>query len=197
MKSVVLSIAILVAVCLGPSGREGEEVKLVIRVPNDATLKKIAASDEKQTLEILGQLGSGRSDLASMLIKELDAATDNDKKCSFVYLMGLYRLEATVRELAKFIDLESKPRLNDAEFLWDRHPAVEALIKIGRPSIPAMLDNIKVAKGENVTKLSVDVIQYVETPVIAKMILQDAIAKEKDAEKVKILQDSLKYLKAE
>jgi hypothetical protein len=104
-------------------------------------------------------------------------------------------MDGAVRDLADLITLEAEVKQQSKEALWDVHPVAEALIKIGRPSIPAMLENIKAAKGENVTKLSVEVIQYVETPAIAKMILQDAIAKEKDSAKMKILQDSLKYLK--
>ena len=44
---------------------------------------------------------------------------------------------------------------------------VEALINIGRPAIPAMLENVKTAKGGKKTELSVMVINGVERPIVA------------------------------
>lgn len=195
MKFVILSITVLSACCFGLLAQGKDEGKLVINAPSEAALKKIAASEEKERLEILRQLEKDRLDLQAQLFKELGAATENDKKFVFVYLMGFYRLEGTVWTLAKIIDLEAKPALNDALPRWGRHPAVDALVRIGRPAIPAMLANIKDAKGEKITELSVKVIQYAETPSIAKMILEEAVAKEEEPAKKKLLQDSLKFLK--
>lgn len=194
MKSNILTMTCLVVFCPGLYVRGEQEVKPVVYGPSEATLKRIAVSREKERLEILSKLGKDRSDLQGRLLTELGNAKENDKKFAFVYLMGLYRLDGTIWDLAKIIDLESKMVADDALPLWQQYPVVEALIKIGRPSIRAMLDNIKTAKSKKVTELSVDVIRYVETPAIAKMILQDAIAKEKDPTKARNLQDSLKYL---
>lgn len=198
MKRVVVWVIILTTLCLGVYAREERKVTPASNDPSETALKRIASSGEKERLEILSQFGKARSDLQLRLIKELNAATENDKKFAFVYLMGLYRLERTVPELTKIIDLKSKPRINDAEFpYWDKYPVVEALVKIGRPAVPAMLENIKAGKGEKIMKLSVKVIRHVETPIIAKIILEDAIAKENDPTKVGSLRDALKYLKTE
>lgn len=193
MKRTLLSIAVLAVFYLGLYARGRDEVKPAINGPSEVTLRSIATSDEKERLEILRELSKGRSDLEARLLKELGAATEDDKKFAFVYLMGLYRLEATVWTLANIIDLESKPTWNDKLPLWGRHPAAGALLKIGRRAIPAMLDNIKTAKREKITRLSVWVIQHIETPAITKMILEEAIAEEKDPTKNANLRNSLKY----
>lgn len=197
MKSTVLSIAILAVLYLGLFAQGKNEVKPVIDSPSEATLKQIAASGEKERLAILDQLSNNRSDLERRLINALNAATEKDKKFAFVYLMGLYRLEETVWALARVIDLENEVTPNNALPLLSRYPAVDALLRIGQRSVPAMLDNIKAAKGEKITELSVDVIQHIESPAFAKMILEEAITKEADPVKKKHLQDSLKYLKKE
>jgi hypothetical protein len=160
--------------------------EMLVRLP-DAT--------DKETEQIASQLSDERTELQSQLILQLVSPKSKHHQIVVAYLLGLYRMDGAVRDLASVITLEAEVTIQKRERLWDVHPVAEALIKIGRPSIPAMLENIKAAKGEEVTKLSVEVIQYVETPAIAKMILQDAIAKEKDPVKVKILQDSLKYVK--
>jgi hypothetical protein len=133
--------------------------------------------------------------LQTDLLKQLNSPKSEEHQISVIYLLGLYRMEGAVRDLANLITLEAKVRIQKREWLWDQYPVVEALVKIGRPAIPAMLENIKAAKGEKVTELSIKVIQHVETLAIAKMILQEVIDKEKDQKKKKNIKESLKYLK--
>ena len=143
-------------------------------------LPSLPNAGDKEAEEMASRLSKDRAELQSQLLLQLVSPKSKQHQIVVAYLLGLYRMDGAVRDLADLITLEAEVRAQSKEALWDVHPVAEALIKIGRPSIPAMLENIKAAKGENVTKLSVEVIQYVETPAIAKMILQDAIAKEKD-----------------
>jgi len=135
--------------------------------------------------------------LQKELIRQLNSPKSKHHQISAAYLLGLYRMERAVRDLANVITLEAEVRRQEKEWLWNQYPVVEALVRIGRPAIPAMLENIEAGKGEKITELSVKVIRHVGTAAIAKMILEEAIAKEKDPTKMKNLRESLKYLKTE
>ena len=132
-----------------------------------------------------------------ILIRALLRGENQKARFCAAYLLGLYRYPEAVNHLAAKITME-----NDDEVLpqgkmarWGRYPAVEALIRIGKPSVAAMLRNLASSSDQHVRALSARVIFYVEGEQIGRLIVENAIAKEDDSVKKKNLEASLSLLK--
>ncbi len=196
MKHLVLSAAFVPVLWIGLYVQGKQETKPVINGPSEAALKTIANSGEKETFEVLGRLGKDRLDLQARLFKELGAATKNEKKAVFVYLMGFYRLEETVWTLANIIDLECpQPIIHDALPLLSRYPVVDALIRIGMPSIRAVIGRLEKDNKELVVELGTKVIDGILGRELGEMAIKQAIDKQTDRDKRKKLEEALAFFK--
>ena len=155
---------------------------------NIEQINKLFNLNDEERIEYLGELSKERADIQSNLIYQLNSSHSVEIKSASAFLLGLYRMEQSVHELSKFITLEDSQNAKwKREPLWDRYPVVEALIRIGKPSIPEMLKNIKTSNDQKVVELSIRVIRYVEGPEIGRIIL------EKELEKQTGPQDKAKY----
>jgi HEAT repeat protein len=75
------------------------------------------------------------------------------------------------------------------------HPAMEALIQIGNPSIPAVIRNLADSDDAEIRDLSLKALYRIEgDKEIAQLRLQKAMATEKDSQKQARLQAVLKAL---
>jgi len=130
---------------------------------NKERIARMATLKDEERMELLGKLSRERSDIQGDLIHQLANSTSKDMKFAAAFLLGMYRMEQSVRELSKFITLESHHSIDwKREPLWDRYPVVEALIRIGKPAIPEMIRNIETSEDKKVQELSARVIRYVE-----------------------------------
>ena len=68
----------------------------------------------------------------------------------------------------------------------DYYPCVGALIEIGTPAIPAMLNNIKNKDDATIRELSARVIRYVEGLDVGRYILENAIKQASSQEKTRL-----------
>lgn len=154
---------------------------------------KLGALTDDQRIALLSNLSRDRSDLLAQLLQQLASPTSKHHQCAVVFLLGEYRLGDAVRDLAKIITLEADIKKRNREALWDRYPVAEALIKIGVPAVPAMIENLENAKDEKTRELSAEVIRYIQTRELGKVIVQNAIDKQPQAEKKKNLKEALRY----
>ena len=131
------------------------------------------------------------------LIRALLRSENQKARFCAAYLLGLYRYPEAVNDLAAKITMENDDEVlpQGKEARWDRYPAVEALIRIGKPSVPAMLRNIASSSDQHVRALSGRVIFYVEGEQIGRLIVESASAKEDDPVKKKNLETSLPLIK--
>ena len=75
------------------------------------------------------------------------------------------------------------------------YPAMDALIKIGNPSIPAMIRNLAESDDAKYQELSLQVLYRIDGDKdIVQLRLQKALASEKDSQKQARLQSALKAL---
>ena len=125
-------------------------------------------------------------------------SANEDVKFYAAYLLGAYRYPQAVSGLANNITLEDKIRpqmQKQREWYWDLYPAMEALIRIGNPAIPAMIRNLEESNDANVRELSLKVIYFIDKDKdIARLRLQKAAEAQKDLQKKARLQSALKAL---
>ena len=149
--------------------------------------------EEKEAL--LSSLGREWQQVEGVLVTNLGSEDDETRFCS-AYLLGLYRYSYAAGSLARKITMENtKLKDNERMARWQQYPAVEALIRIGKPSVPAMLRNLESSSDKHVRGLSARVIFYVEGAQIGRLIVENAIAKEDDPVKKKNLEEALPLIK--
>ena len=157
-------------------------------------LDKIEKLTDQERATILQDNGKRLHHIQEILLSEL-ASRDDESKCFAVYLLGEYRFPQAADRLAKIITLKAKVRENSREWFWDINPVVEALIKIGNPSIPAVVRNLAESDNADVRSLSLKVLCRIDGDKdIVQLRLQKAIAAQKDSNKKARLQAALKAL---
>lgn len=167
----------------------------------DEKMKEILANlpnaSEQDGERIASGLSNDRAQVQSQLILQLLSPKSKQHQIVVVYLLGLYRMEGAARHLAKFITLEAEEKLHQRLPLWSRYPAVDALVKIGMPSIPVVMERIETSDDKLVIELGAKVIKGVLGQEIAEGVVKQAIIKLPDADKKKKLEEALGFLKPE
>ena len=158
------------------------------------SMEKMSDAERESLLKVLEQRWQT---LQGVLLTNLNGAND-DINFSSAYLLGLYRFEQAAGNLARVIDLENKDadrHENRREPRWDRYPAVEALIRIGKPSVREVLRRLETSDDPHVRALSARVIFYVEGPEVSKLVIQTAIKAQSDPVKKQRLESALPLVK--
>ncbi|MGH7990555.1 MAG: hypothetical protein ACREDS_10255, partial [Limisphaerales bacterium] len=150
-------------------------------------------------------LSADRRRLGSELLDILsDAKSSNLKQCATAYYLGEMSITNATSELADKITLQlnassMRDILNMDELLPKlpnmEHPAMDALVKIGNPSIPAVIRNLAESDDAQVRKLSLQVLYRIDGDKdITQLRLQKALKAETDSQKQARLQAALKAL---
>jgi len=159
---------------------------------NKERIARMANLNDKERMEFLGELCKERSDIQGDLIHQLGDSSSKETKFAAAFLLGIYRMKGSVYSLSRNITLENENILQDTRIsLWDRYPVVEALIRIGKPSVREMIRNIQTSGDEKTRELSARVIRYVEGPEIGRIILEKAIEKQTDPQRKAKLEAAL------
>jgi hypothetical protein len=142
--------------------------------------------------------------MASQLLDILKSKkTSNLNQCTSAYYLGEIRNPESAGALADLISLRldiSKINLIGLPDILRKignYPAFEALIKIGNPSIPAVIRNLAESDDAQVRKLSLQVLTRIDGDKdISQLRLQKALNAETDSTKKARLQSALKSLAA-
>jgi hypothetical protein len=141
-------------------------------------IDKLSTLNVEKRIELLEQISNEYYVMQGNLIYLLGNTKSNDVKFAAAYLLGIYRMEQSVRELSKFITLEYISISPESrEFLWDRYPIAEALTRIGKPSVSEMLKNIQTSEDEKVREIYALVIGGVEGPNVGRFVIENAMKK--------------------
>ena len=158
-------------------------------------MKKLDTLDERSRTKLLSEVDEQRNELLGVLLKHLGTSSSKNIQAAAIYLIGRHRLADGVNELIGRIDFDpGKQPQPGPEPLWERYPAMEALITIGKPSTQAAVNLLATDQQDLRRSLAVKVIRYVEGAEVAEFILQKAGAAEKDQTRKTLLQDALKRL---
>jgi hypothetical protein len=140
--------------------------------------------------------------MASQLLDILKSKkTSNLNQCASAYYLGEIRNPESANALADLISLRldvSKINLIGLPEILQKigeYPAMNALIKIGNPSIPAVIRNLAESDDAKVRELSLKILYRIDGDKdIVKLRLQKALAAQKDSQKQARLQSALKAL---
>ncbi len=197
MSTHVIGYMVILAglLLLSAYGGEVMESKPSPEVRSIAQMQKLSL---EQRLQLLDGLCKDRAAVQRALLDQLATSKVEQDKFAVVYLLGMYRMEGAVPQLATLILLkDNQQEIRDRESLWDVYPVVEALIRIGNPAVPKMVENIENSGDANVRELSARVISYVDGPQVGGYLLQLAMQKQADAEKKARLQSAVDYMAKE
>jgi HEAT repeat protein len=128
-----------------------------------------------------------------------DSSASNLNQCAAAYYLGEVKAAEAVDALAAKITLQLNIwSLNiHALPIIPKNSAMEALIKIGDPSIPAVIRNLADSDDAQVRKLSLQVLVRIDGDKdITQLRLQKALKAQTDSQKQARLQSALKALAA-
>jgi len=162
----------------------------------EGILANLPNASEQEGEQIASQLSGERAELQRQLLLQLASPKSKHHQIVVVYLLGLYRMEGATRDLASVITLEAEATIHKREALWDLYPAVEALARIGSPAVPVMIKKIETSGDKHEVELCVLVLRSVLGRSLAGHALEDAIAEQSDAARVKQLREAIESLKA-
>jgi len=158
-------------------------------------MKRLDTLDERTRMKLLSQVDEQRTELLGVLLKHLGTSSSPSVQAAAIYLIGRHRLADGVTELVRRIDFDAggQPQ-RGPEPLWERYPAMEALITIGKPSVQPTMELLATNSNDLRRNLAVKVIRYVEGAEVAQFILQKTAANERDQTRKALLEDALRRL---
>lgn len=188
--TVAIFLAVIVA---GSSGtNNGKGGSKVIEQEVMELMRELDTLDERSLMKHLSKVDEQRNELLGVLLKHLGTSSSINVQAAVIYLIGRHRLSDGVGELIKRIDFDTggQPK-RGARPLWERYPAMEALITIGRPTVSATVELLATDTNDLRRNLAVKVVRYVEDAEVARFILEQAHASESDPSRKANLKDAL------
>lgn len=156
-------------------------------------IAKIASRDASLREQGVSELVRQRKELIRGLIGILKDAgkfpSDEERGAviSAIHVLGEMRAVEAVDTLVHYIDFpaSNKPVSHGLRPLGEVYPAVAALIKIGNPSLPAVVEVLKTStEGDDVVMNNCGwIISHVLSPELVKSYLEIALKAEKDPKK--------------
>jgi len=131
--------------------------------------------------------------MKEILLHNLVSTNDGVRFYS-AFFLGVYRFPEAASPLASIISVEDNMKWRHLP-AWGRYPAMSALMRIGNPSIPAVIGNLEESDDAKVRELSLAVLNYIDNDKdITQLRLQKALKAEKDPQKQTRLQAAIKSL---
>jgi hypothetical protein len=155
-------------------------------------MTKIDTLDERSRMKLLSEVDVQRNHLLGSLLKHIGTNSSKHVQAAAIYLIGRQRLAEGVGELIRRIDFDvGEPETHYALPLWERYPAMEALITIGKPSVKPALELLATDANDLRRALAVKVVRYIEGADVSLFILQKAHDSEQAAQRKEMLADAL------
>jgi hypothetical protein len=158
-------------------------------------MSKLDSLDDRSRMQLLAHVDEQRSELCASLLKQLRTSSSKNIQAASIYLIGRHRFSEAAEELTRRIDFapSTQPWIG-SEPLWEKYPAMEALITIGLPSIPPTIELLATDSNDLRRSLAVKVVLHVQGPDVSGFILERAYAKERDPKRKANLQDAVSRL---
>lgn len=158
-------------------------------------IKQLDELDRHSRMRLISRVDEQRHELLGILLKQLGTSTSKNVQAAVIYFIGRHRLSEGVQDLIQWIDFDAGHSKKIRPLpLWDKYPAMEALINIGRPAVPKAIELLATDTVDIRRDLAVKVIRYVEDADLAEFIVQRAYAEEKDSVRKANFKDALSRL---
>lgn len=192
-----LSVLVVIGIAGSVATATGQFDTGALFVADDATRSQAMEA----TLESRQRLIS----TALQVLRETDPKRHEDLRVArdAIRLLGEFRASESVEVLVDRIDLllywsdeEAGASKAEEAILWSQgYGAAGALIKIGKPAVPACIRRISQAEDPLVRKLCARVILEIEGSRIGKLVVGDALAEAATEQQRQRLTEALKFFK--
>ena len=175
----------------------------VLEESQEKCLESLISTNRASRLQAAEELDKQRNDLVLKLIQILDSTNSNNVKSDAVVVIGEYRDEWAVSKLIDHLgmtnDFSWGPHLSGAgvslEEIEESSPVAWAIIKIGLPAIPRLLDKITQTDDLKTIKTCASLCKNIEGLEITQFRLYGLLDKETDQKKKERIQSALDALK--
>lgn len=192
----LLLVALAIVFCADSPTHANVISKEKTMAPSRITAAQLDALSFEKNEQLLSQQWLGRRDMIQHLLRELDKAKTDQARGTIAYLLGLCRAEQAAGPLAKHLAIKLPSRLKAKESILSERPVTSALIRIGKPVVPEMLNVLKESDHSGIRAEAVKVIRFVEGKEISVFVLELAIRKETDQRQKQRLESALQGLHA-
>ncbi len=139
------------------------------------TLKTGGVAQRAEAIQAISQT---RQDFISALLPIMDGNFSADIKRDLAKVLGEYRAVEAVDTLVRNLELELQPRiLRGLVKDSDLYPISQALIKIGNPAIPALLERIVETDNSALIKRCSKVCVEIEGREVAELVMNRHVEK--------------------
>lgn len=163
----------------------------------DDLMQRLPTLDGQAQGAALSQVEVQRAELRSRLELHAEKGSTPFVRAAAMYLMGRHRLDECVPYLLRHIEFDAPHEVpSHREPLWERYPAIEALVHIGKPSVLSTVDMLAEEEDDLRRNLAVRVLRGIEGTDFARQILERRMAEEDDLGRKAKLADAMERLVA-
>jgi hypothetical protein len=168
-----------------------------IKINSENVINSINSDNFNAFDQVASKLIAERSQFISELLGILkNAKSSNYQQCAAAFYLGKIRAAQAADALAANIKLSMDHAVDHATILMT-DPAIQALVEIGNPSIPAVIRNLAESDDAQVRDLSLKVLYRIEGDKdIVHLRLQKALDAQSNSTKKARVQSAMKALAA-
>jgi len=163
----------------------------------DAEAAKMAKINEMSSGQRLGTavaVDEGLDKVEGNLLADLNSP-DQNVASTAAFFIGRYRFSDAAPSLSKHIKVYFTADIigpKPLESFWTQHPAQQALIDIGLPAVPCVLNNLSTSADPEVRFLSLQALHSIlyQDKTMTLLYLQNAEKNEKSADKLSKLRSA-------
>jgi HEAT repeat protein len=172
-------------------------------IPDQKALESLVSTNRGIRMAAAAELDKARRQLVRELMAILGGTNSDRVKVAAAIVLGEYRAseavpilvrhlewdQAAPREAGGVMRHETKEELEETG--W---PVTQALVKIGMPAIPALLDRVTNTEDAGTTARCIWICQLIEGPEVTQFRLRGLLEKESDQKKKERIRSALEAL---
>ena len=170
-------------------------------VPQEKILEDIVSTNARVRLDAAIELDNQRAQMIRKLLAIINSTNSVNVKIDAVVVIGEYRVSEAAPILVRHFEWDwfseftpIKPIMTKEDWA-ERNPVMIALVKIGMPAIPALLDKITQTDDARITFDCVTICNAIEGTEVTQFRLQGLLDKSADSKEKERIQSALDMLK--
>ena len=149
--------------------------------PGSINFETLANANRNELQSELNKASAYRVSLESKMLAIAKGSSSKQESLAAIYFMGYYRMRECASPLSGMIKYRDEGMGGETGHLplWSEWPVADALIRIGMPSVPDMISNLRRSDDDVTRRLSVVVLRSILGPDLAVHPNDDEILKVK------------------